>query len=268
MHHTFLCAIGFVVYYVAALNSASAATITGVIRDFCAPSIPGVCSRNPDFEGVVGGLQQGQIGSTLGGDGDPVFVGSAKPGFTNAANFDQWYDDIPGANTSSPFSINLTETGPGTGVFEFSDSTFFPIDGLLFGNQGRGHNYHFTLELRSQVSFKLGDIFSYTGDDDLWVFIDDKLFMDLGGVHSPVSGSFSAADLVAAGLSPGVNYSLDIFFAERHTVQSNFRMTTSLQIAVPPIPIPAALPLFGTALAGLGLIGWRKRRAIWSSDGK
>ncbi len=30
---------------------------------------------------------------------------------------------------------------------------------------------------------------------------------------------------------------------------------------VAPVPIPAALPLFGAALAGLGIVGWRKRNA-------
>jgi len=33
------------------------------------------------------------------------------------------------------------------------------------------------------------------------------------------------------------------------------------QISVSPVPIPAALPLFAAALSGLGLLGWRKKKA-------
>lgn len=59
------------------------------------------------------------------------------------------------------------------------------------------------------------------------VFINGKLELDLGGVHGVLGGTVT---LDTIGLRIGQNYYLDIFHAERHTSDSNFRMETSISL--------------------------------------
>ena len=61
--------------------------------------------------------------------------------------------------------------------------------------------------------------------DRFWVFIDDQLVIDLGGVHGV---AMQTVNIDALGLQAGVTYPLDVFHAERHTTQSNFRIDTSI----------------------------------------
>ncbi|MHC4429934.1 MAG: fibro-slime domain-containing protein, partial [Planctomycetota bacterium] len=59
----------------------------------------------------------------------------------------------------------------------------------------------------------------------VWVFINDKLVIDLSGTHAPAE---QYVDMNRLGLTNGEKYTLQLFQAERQTAGSHFAFTTNL----------------------------------------
>lgn len=225
--------------------------LTGTIRDFL-ESHPDMQYAHKSF-----GVRTGLVESQLGEDGLPRLNTSAdynRGMISGVSSFNQWFRDVPGVNVSFPYSITLEPHPDKPGVLYFAREKqmsgsmryFFPADGLGFNDSqtvstGR-HNFYFTYELRTTFTYTDPDErdhdleFSFTGDDDVWVYINGQLVVDLGGVHGQASGSVNLDDAAAdLGLEAGADYELVLFFAERHTTESNFRLETTLQLVeVPP----------------------------------
>ena len=131
-------------------------TLSGKVRDFY--------SSHPDFEINICDHQVGLVDENLGSDKNPVFGPNGYNCIDSPQTFTQWYNDLEGTNTATFISLTLdngqNEAG---GVYTYENSYFFPIDDKLFGNEGRSHNYHFTLEVHTTFTYVGGETFSFNG---------------------------------------------------------------------------------------------------------
>ncbi len=166
-------------------------------------------------------------------------------GIDSAHSFSQWFRNVPGVNMSKELAIKLVRQ-PNSNVYVFDDRNdpyfsdkggFFPINNDLLGNSsGEEKNFHFTYELATTFIYQpdQGHVFKFRGDDDVWVFVNGQLCIDIGGVHSAVEQTIELDRLDF--LKPNQVNTLHFFFAERHRTQSNFRIETTLNLRTAELP--------------------------------
>jgi len=187
------------------------------------------------------------VKNKLDAAGKPVYNLSggntnASGQIASAASFANWYRDCNAATPTltcvQSYTVPITASVNSlTQVLTYSNSFYFPIDTLTpdksVWDVSKNHNYHFTSELEFLLAYDgaaadgngAKNKFSFTGDDDVWVFINGQLMLDLGGIHPAATNGFDL-DLLAAGLlgldglmgiTNGEIYSFKMFHAERHT---------------------------------------------------
>jgi len=202
--------------------------LRAVVRDFRSGEKDGQ-PKHPDFEAKVA-IDPGIVTAMLGADQKPVYAGGTQGTTSTKDNFDQWYRDVPGVNMTFEKSIPLTADASRPGVWLYDSDAFYPLgNDEGWGNQYLDHNQDFTTEIHVNFPYRGGERFTFRGDDDLFLYVNGRLAVDLGGVHDALTGTVDLdARAGELGLQVGKIYQMDIFQAERHCCQSTFHIETTL----------------------------------------
>ena len=167
------------------------------------------------------------------------------PGWNGGYNCEGLFAD--GETTAEAIQTNL-RLGPDACIFGWScdEATSAPENWSFFaynsenagtetsrwtsqeGTSGNGgRNLHFCSESHSNFYYKKGLKFSISGSDDIWVYIDNKLAVDLGGTHLSAPG-FVDLDTFMPNAVVGQSYDIDIFTCNRRATSSDLRINTNL----------------------------------------
>ncbi len=145
----------------------------------------------------------------------------------------------------------------------------YAVGTMTSAQEGSDVELHYGIHVESDFYMPKGKqiddkdmIYEFTGDDDLWVFIDGKLVLDIGGGHTAVSGSFNLTtgevwvekytklakedggsysnreqgtdlrytDQFIVSLEDDQMHTIQIFYLERHAGVSNCRMRFNLPL--------------------------------------
>lgn len=214
--------------------------LAGTIRDFN--------SSDSSFNNNAGCGAKGYVQPALGAGRKPVPTGKIDKGCNPGDSLRMaryWFTTDPtftqNAETCRDIPLQLEPNGN----YTYANPYFFPIDDFTTlpngkpnpfavmsgGEDNKPHNFSFCMEMHGTFDFKAGQKFNFVGDDDVWFFIDNRLVVDLGGVHMPETASVNLDTLK---LVAGQSYPWDLFYCERHTSGSSIRISTSMNLRTLP----------------------------------
>ncbi|MBR5032071.1 MAG: fibro-slime domain-containing protein [Treponema sp.] len=213
-----------------------------IVRDFIGcdrPVDPSLTAyKHPDFENkAIGtGILPDLLEETLDKDKKPVFNNNkptASLHIQSKESFSQWFRTIEGVNKEVRKTITF-ESINNSSEYEFIDEWFLPINGEGFGDslcENDPRNYNFTVEATFYLLCKENTpiVFTCSSDDDLWLFVNNKIAVNLGGLH-PKEIATEPINPEDFNAKPGDYMEIKVFKAERCATGSVMGIKVSQEI--------------------------------------
>jgi|GEM_PF-1444631 len=217
-----------------------------------------IAENDQDMGHLASGVFNNEVQQTLGPNGLPVlnttqfgctsncFGSSSAPQDVTANGQMTWWS--PSLNKGGTGGTSdVTQTGTGTISLPYNNGNFYPTNGGgvndASGFQAAVFSTVLDVPTAESISFNVG------ADDVAFVYLNNQIVCDLGGVHSDSPGTCTSSTLSAG------NNTLEIFYADIE--QTGAALTFSVQTegitGAPPPPAQAPEPA-NLALFGLGFI--------------
>ena len=187
----------------------------------------------------------GIVISELGLDGLPVYNTCEKSEITKES-FDMWFRDYPGINKTIHKTLTLMPTK--NILWCYTSKSFLPlnINEGFGGDKGNNRNVNFTAIMTFYFVYTGNNYLICSSDDDMWVFINGKLAIDLGGLHDDMASKIELSSETKSqsvkekefiykyndkfGLIEGQRVEVKIFKAERAFGGSSFTVSSSTDL--------------------------------------
>lgn len=177
-------------------------------------------------------------------------------GYTDATGKALYYTTDTSTTTLFPF-LPITDKNNEEGM---TKSPYFADDGVAYdGTYGETYwerDFNYVLKSNGEFVYHEEDglFFDFEGDDDVYLFINGQLVLDIGGAHSITKQKINVNDYVyaareavangtatdrdkALALEEGQACRFDFFYMERHGYGANCRIATNLRVTDPQLKV-------------------------------